>query len=185
MLYTLCSRSKRPVAAEPSASASKPSNTPSAVETSVLAVETTGTPSGSAPLEPLFLFADEEAGPASWAASPILFGSPPDLLAPDKINNNALRRWALLTPEREAEYTAELACTLTPPPSADAVMDAMLVATPSRYTTPVFESVVQRLTPPPCWNCHTPTPPPPDQHVPNNAENAEWAEHMVVAHLVV
>ncbi|SAM84811.1 uncharacterized protein UBRO_20852 [Ustilago bromivora] len=98
MPYALRPCSKRPVATEPSAAAPKPPDTSSVFEAPVPVVETTGTPSGSAPLEPLFLFADKEADPTSRAASIISFGSPPVSPAPDVINNDALRRRALPTP---------------------------------------------------------------------------------------
>ncbi|KAJ1033159.1 hypothetical protein NDA13_001157 [Ustilago tritici] len=143
MTYSLCPCPGCPPASTPNVEAPNPSTTSLRVEDSVLMVIDTDTPSGLAPLEPLFLFANEATGPTSLASAIQTLHSSIASPVHDVVDSDALCRWALPTPEREAEYAAELARSLTPPPDADTVVDNLLAATPPQYATPVFDAQIQ------------------------------------------
>ncbi|KAJ1044883.1 hypothetical protein NDA10_007831 [Ustilago hordei] len=144
------------------------------------------------PLEPLFLGMDDDVVIPSPPPSPFLV-SPPALGGSDyspaspeiDLYEVDTRHPApeMSTPECQAAWEAELACSPTPPPATDDIIDAVLEV--SCTGTPVFCPGVQPLMPPPCWMGHrTPPPPPPDCHLPTNGEIARWSEGFFVAKLM-
>ncbi|KAJ1587262.1 hypothetical protein NDA12_001001 [Ustilago hordei] len=123
----------------------------------------------SSPLVPLFLGMDDDTvvqsppgspPPARVAPGPLgedySLASPP----PHNLNEVGMSRPAqeLTTPERQAMWDAELACSPTPPPTADEIVDTILA--PPHAVTPEYWLNVQPLTPPPC-QCGRQTLPPP------------------------
>lgn len=79
----------------------------------------------------------------------------------------------------------------SPPPNVDATdgdldPDDPRAVPPPRAATPVYERVVQPLTPPRRGaERHTPSPPPPERHVPTLAKVAGWSEEYEVIDLLV
>ncbi|KAJ1027900.1 hypothetical protein NDA13_003363 [Ustilago tritici] len=91
-----------------------------------------------APLEPLFLGLDDKTGSFGSPAPPVLVrgsvgplsqdyspASPPH----DQYNVNMHPPpWDLTTPEHQAAWEAELACSPPPPPTVDEVIDTVLAS---------------------------------------------------------
>ncbi|SYW74705.1 uncharacterized protein UHO2_01571 [Ustilago hordei] len=145
------------------------------------------------PLAPLFLGMDDDVITPSSLPSPLLASAAPSLMgndySPASLEINLyevdVRRPTVevTTPEHQAAWEAELACSPTPPPTADEVIDVVLdIDCPS---TPVYQLEVQPLTPPPRWvDRRTPPLPPPNHHLPTNGEIAGWSERFFVAELM-
>ncbi|KAJ1604233.1 hypothetical protein NDA14_006510 [Ustilago hordei] len=97
-------------------------------------------------LVPLFLGMDDDVVTPSSLPSPLLASAAPSLVGNDyslasleiDLYEVDVRRPTVevMTPERQAAWEAELACSPTPPPMADEVIDAVLDA--DRPSTPVY-----------------------------------------------